>query len=463
VSTAGIISAWSERLIGARASDPATISAYHRETRDLIAARLPVSTVIFLAFMAVAYVIEWAYFPERWLPLTSCYGVFVASCAIALPAARKAPQHAVTIAVLLSVWLALCLTAYLALVHGSGELCLFGLIGFLTGVVVQFPWGVPGQLTVVGGVLFAHVLSLLIGVDNALPIPYGTFALVTHASMTVLGAELLDRYRFSAFRGACESERANASKSEFLATVSHELRTPLNIILGYTDLLIEGAFDSEPERRDALQRVRQQSRQLLDLIQGMLDLNRLEIGGIRLVVETFAVAELLDQLRRNLPANWAKASVELQWRDSVPELTMRSDRGKLESILRNLIHNALKYTEEGAVTVTAERDGAGRVRFTVADTGQGIADDDMPRIFEMFRQGNSGPPRGGGVGLGLYIVSRLTQVLGGEIDVDSRIGAGSRFTVSVPLDAPAAPLPDAAVEKLEDTLRRAQGERKRFL
>jgi signal transduction histidine kinase len=425
-----------DRLSGAGASDERTLEAYRRETGALIAARLPISTAIFLGFMAVAYVIEWLYFPSRWLPLTLCYALFAASSVVGLRLVRAHPQSAVPIAVLLSVWLAFCLTAYLALVHRSGELCLFGLIGFLTGVVVQFPWGVAGQVVVCAGVLLAHGLSLLTGLQNALPIPYGTFALVTHASMTILGAQLLDRYRFSAFREAAESARANATKSEFLATVSHELRTPLNIILGYTDLLIEGAFDNEPERHDALLRVRQQSRQLLDLIQSMLDLNRIEAGGIQLVLETFAVAELLDHLRRNLPLNWAKAGVELRWEDAVPELTMRSDRGKLESILRNLIHNALKYTESGRVTVTAEQDGTARVRFTVSDTGQGIAREDLTRIFEMFGQGNSGPPRGGGVGLGLYIVSRLTSVLGGRIDVDSRLGAGSRFTVAVPLEAP---------------------------
>jgi signal transduction histidine kinase len=104
-------------------------------------------------------------------------------------------------------------------------------------------------------------------------------------------------------------------------------------------------------------------------------------------------------------------------------------------ILRNLIHNALKYTEQGSVTVSARTDRErARVEFDVADTGQGIHADDLEGIFEMFRQGsNGGPPRGGGVGLGLYIVKQLTRALDGEIRVDSRPGAGSRFTVSLPV------------------------------
>jgi signal transduction histidine kinase len=417
-----------------RAPDP-ILEAYRRETRELIAQRLPISIAIFLAFMAVAYAIEWLYFPERWLPLSLCYGGFLVACAAGQLLVERRRELALSLSVALSVALAFLLTAYLGLVHRNAELCLLGLIGFLTGVVVQFPWGMAYQGVVVIGVLLAHVLSLLVPMDGSLPIPYGSFALITHASMTILGAQLLDRYRFSAFREAAESTRANATKSEFLATVSHELRTPLNIILGYTDLLLEGAFDNEPDQRDALQRVREQSRQLLDLIQAMLDLNRLEAGGIQLVVETFAVAELFDHLRRNVPTNWAKTGVRLHWEDAVPEATMHSDRGKLESILRNLIHNALKYTESGEVKVSAERDGGRRLRFTVSDTGQGIAAEDLPRIFEMFGQG-SGPPRGGGVGLGLYIVSQLAAALGGEVAVDSRLGTGSRFTVTVPLDAP---------------------------
>jgi signal transduction histidine kinase len=252
--------------------------------------------------------------------------------------------------------------------------------------------------------------------------------------MTVVGAQLLDAYRRAAFREAAEAARANAVKSEFLATVSHELRTPLNIIVGYTDLLLEGAFPAPDDQADALGRIHQQSRQLLDLIQSMLDLNRIEAGGITLVLEEFPIASALDTLRASLPATWCKPGVTLQWELRGGGTVMRSDRGKLELILRNLIHNALKYTEQGTVTVLARADTpAGRVDFAVVDTGQGIAAEDLAGIFDMFRQGSSGPPRGGGVGLGLYIVKQLTDALGGRIDVDSRPGAGARFTVSLPM------------------------------
>jgi anti-sigma regulatory factor (Ser/Thr protein kinase) len=203
----------------------------------------------------------------------------------------------------------------------------------------------------------------------------------------------------------------------------------LNIIVGYTDLLLEGAFPSEAEQLDAMSRIHQQSRQLLDLIQSMLDLNRMEAGGISLVFEEFPIAAALDSLRNGLPTAWCRPGVALRWEAQDTAAPMHSDRGKVELILRNLLHNALKYTSHGSVTVRALPDRhRGRVDFSVIDTGDGIAPEDLAGIFDMFRQGTSGPPRGGGVGLGLYLVKRLTDALGGTIAVDSRPGAGSSFT-----------------------------------
>jgi signal transduction histidine kinase len=343
-----------------------------------------------------------------------------------------------------SVALAFTLAAYLALVHGSGELTLLAMIGFLTGEVVQFPWGARGQTFAALSGVAAYLWALHMGAVPVLPLPYGLFALASHATMTVVGAQLLESYRFAAFRGAAESDRhaaesarASAAKSEFLATVSHELRTPLNIIVGYTDLMLEGAFPSADEQLDALSRIHQQSRQLLDLIQSMLDLNRMEAGGISLVYEEFPVAAALDSLRTGLPSSWCRPGVALHWEAEDAAAAMHSDRGKVELILRNLVHNALKYTSHGSVTVRALPDRRrGRVDFSVIDTGDGIAPEDLAGIFDMFRQGSGGPPRGGGVGLGLYLVKRLTDALGGTIAVDSRPGAGSSFTVSLPLVAP---------------------------
>ncbi len=232
-----------------------------------------------------------------------------------------------------------------------------------------------------------------------------------------------------------EARAASRIKSEFVATVSHELRTPLNVIIGYTDLLRDGAFADTPTQHGVLDRIHQQSIQLLDLIQAMLDVNRLDAGGVRLTIEEFDVSSMFAGLREHLPSGWCRPGVSLQWETSSGSRVLRTDRSKLEMILRNLIHNALKYTEAGAVTVAPHSDH-GRVQFMVADTGPGIAPGDLASIFEMFRQGTGSPPRDGGVGLGLYIVKRLTEALGGGVHVESRLGGGARFSVVVPVDAP---------------------------
>ena len=417
-------------------------AAYRDATDRLMVRRYPIAGLMFLALMAIAYVIEWHYFPQRWRQLSLCYAGFIAIVLTCIGSLRLFPRHVVTIVLASSVATTFTLAAYMALVQGSAELCLLSMIGLLTGQVVQFPWGARGQALATLAAVGAYLWALSVGLTPTLLVPYGLFALASHALMTIMGAQLLDSYRFAAFREAAEaahhaaaSARANAAKGEFLATVSHEVRTPLNIIVGYTDLLLEHAFARPEEEHDALRRIHDNSRQLLELIQSMLDLNRIESGRVPLVIEEFQIAAALDALRAGLPANWCKPGVELVWQPGDRATRMHSDRGKLEMVLRNLVHNALKYTDLGSVTISARSEPAnGHVHFIVSDTGQGIDDGDLEVIFEMFRQGSNGVPLGGGVGLGLYIAKRLTESLGGAIAVASARGTGSRFTVTLPLE-----------------------------
>ncbi len=343
--------------------------------------------------------------------------------------------------------LASLLAVYLTFVNGSGELMLLAMIGYLTGVVVQFPWGARGQSAASLIVMLLFALSVACGASQSLPFPYSMFALTTHAVMTVLGAHLLNSYRWTAFRGAAESarlaagsERANRAKSEFLSSVSHELRTPLNSIFGYTDLLLDDGLGDGTERRDALVRIRQQSAHLLDMIQTMLDINRIEEGRIPMERQELTVAELVERLRVNIPANWLKETVSLSWETPAGgDARLFSDRGKIEMIVRNLVHNALKYTDQGRVRVTALPLSGERLRVSVSDTGRGIPAGDLERIFEMFAQSHNGPPRDGSFGLGLFLVRQLTELLGGSIEVSSEVGVGSRFSVTLPLRAPDPP------------------------
>ncbi len=419
---------------------------YRAETVRLVRARLPSAMAILFVLSAAAYTIDWAYSPGRWPALAFSYGGFIAIAAAVFALVHRYPGGTIEVVLIGCQFLAVDMLAYIAIILGKAELALLALTAFLTAQVVQFPWGVRAQLTSAIASPVLYLGAVWLGAESTIALPYALFALGAHAAMTVIGAQVLDSHRFAAFRDAAdarrhasESARANAAKSEFLATVSHELRTPLHIIVGYTDLLLDGAFPQPAEQHDALSRVRQQSGQLLDLIQSMLDLNRMESGGISLVIEEFSLATALERLRTSIPDSWCRPGVALRWETDGAAVTMRSDRGKLDSILRNLIHNALKYTEVGSVTVRTRPDPRPDwVEFAVRDTGQGIAAADLNGIFEMFRQGSTTPPRGGGVGLGLYIARQLSTALGGEIAVDSELGFGSCFTVTLPLFAPGA-------------------------
>jgi len=235
-------------------------------------------------------------------------------------------------------------------------------------------------------------------------------------------------------RLVADTRAASRLKSEFVATMSHELRTPLNVIMGYTDLLLEGAFGGlVEEQRSVLGRLQRSTRELLDLITATLDLNRLEAGKSRVTVEQVSVPELFSQLQAETAAGLDHEHLEVRWELATELPVLETDRAKLRIVLKNLIGNAIKFTQRGAVTVTADQN-EGAMLFTVADTGIGIRHEDLPVIFDMFRQVEAANTRRhGGVGLGLYIVKRLLTELRGEINVESELGAGSRFHVRVPL------------------------------
>ncbi|MDX2168212.1 MAG: PAS domain S-box protein [Deltaproteobacteria bacterium] len=234
-------------------------------------------------------------------------------------------------------------------------------------------------------------------------------------------------------------ERANRLKSEFVATMSHELRTPLNIILGYHGLLLDGTFGAlSPEQRDALERTDRNARALLELISATLDLSRLESGQLPLDLREFALSDLIAELEAETRDVALRPGVALVWPPPASLPRLRSDPAKLKVVLKNLIGNAAKFTDRGAITVhAAPRDDG--VELSVCDTGVGIEAPLLQEIFEPFRQVGGVTRHPGGVGLGLYIVRRLLDELGGAVEVESTPGVGSTFRVFIPANVPRGP------------------------
>jgi len=227
-------------------------------------------------------------------------------------------------------------------------------------------------------------------------------------------------------------EVANASrlKSEFVSTMSHELRTPLNVIIGYTDVLA----DDPPadERALLLAKVRHTSLELLEMITATLDLGRIASGRDVPQMERVDARTLWGALESELAALPRREGVAIRWEDA-GDVALLTDRRKLTTIVKNLVGNACKFTASGEITIGCEA-GASTGTIIVRDTGIGIAKESLPFIFEMFRQGDSSDSRSyNGAGLGLYIVQRLVTQLGGSVEVESNIGQGSTFRVTLPL------------------------------
>jgi signal transduction histidine kinase len=229
------------------------------------------------------------------------------------------------------------------------------------------------------------------------------------------------------------AEAANRTKSEFLATMSHELRTPLGVILGYTELLLEDAFGRLGEEQTvSLRRIDRSGRELLDLITAVLDLSRLEAGRLSIEGREVQAAELLQELQMETYGLQEQSRLPFVWTIESTLPVLRTDPGKLKVILKNLIGNAVKFTATGSISVTARTAHEG-IEICVADTGVGIPSEALALIFEPFQRiEHPAAPRAGGTGLGLYIVKRLLDLLGGTVTVESAVGCGSTFRVWVP-------------------------------
>jgi PAS domain S-box-containing protein len=230
-------------------------------------------------------------------------------------------------------------------------------------------------------------------------------------------------------------EQASALKSQFLANMSHEFRTPLNAILGYTHMLLHGVSGAVTDaQRKSLTRIDSNSRHLLALINDILDITRIEAGRMPLNLTSFQITELIDEVMSELEPIIKRSNLVVAAKIQGRLPPLKSDRQKVKQIVLNLLSNALKFTPLGSVTIRASYDPKTRmIAIAVRDTGVGIPSDDQRKVFEDFRQLDSSPARGyGGTGLGLSICRRLSQMLGGSIELESELNQGSTFTLFLP-------------------------------
>jgi PAS domain S-box-containing protein len=292
-----------------------------------------------------------------------------------------------------------------------------------------------------------------------------------HRAVRMAGSitDITDRKQFEAelLEARDAAETANRAKSRFLASMSHELRTPLNAIMGYSYLLKEEAAEMRQERMiPDLDRIRAAGKHLLDLINEILDLSKIESGRMDLHIEPFDVPEMVRDVIATVQPLASRNGNTLNVHCPAEFGQMRSDLTKTRQILFNLLANACKFTHDGRIEmqVTSHPDRRGdRVRFLVSDTGIGMTPEQMDLIFEEFSQADSSTTRRyGGTGLGLAITRRFSHMLGGHLMVSSVPGAGSTFAVMLPLEIDEA-APTAAVAPVESPAARPSNGDRRLL
>ncbi len=230
-------------------------------------------------------------------------------------------------------------------------------------------------------------------------------------------------------------EIANKHKSQFLANVSHELRTPLNAIIGFTRIVLRKVEGQIPELQiENLKKVLISSEHLLGLINGLLDLAKIESGKMEVFAQSFKIDEIVQVATSTVEPMLKSGRVKLV-KEIAPDLPpLNTDRDKLKQVVLNLLSNAAKFTEKGEIKVSASRENES-MKLIVSDTGIGMKREALDYIFEEFRQVDMSTTRKyGGTGLGLAIVKKLVNLLGGDISVESEVGKGSKFTITLPIN-----------------------------
>jgi len=230
-------------------------------------------------------------------------------------------------------------------------------------------------------------------------------------------------------------EKAGRVKAEFLATMTHELRTPINIVMGNLDILLGGFLGELNNRqKESLKTAMRNSGEALNLVTSLLDLSRIEAGQVVVRVEEFSLEDVWKELEMLFRTGLSGKEVELCWQVKTPLPGLKTDKIKIKEILSNIVLNAVKFTDRGTIEVSVSSvEGGEQIEIEVKDTGVGIPEDFLPFIFEPFRQAEGSFTRShGGVGLGLSIAKRLLNLLHGRVEVESEVGKGSTFRITIP-------------------------------
>jgi signal transduction histidine kinase/ActR/RegA family two-component response regulator len=267
--------------------------------------------------------------------------------------------------------------------------------------------------------------------------------LADQSAIALANAELISELRTLADRlqgTNAELEHASQAKSDFLASMSHELRTPLNAILGFTDALLAGVDGPlNDEQRASLVWVQRGGRDLLALINDVLDLSKIEAGKLVINPQAFSPRELVESVCGQHRRLAEDKGIKFAWEDEGAPAEVTLDRQRTQQVLVNLLGNAIKFTDQGEVTVTLSPSGRDRIKIAVRDTGPGIRLEDRDLLFQEFRQVGVAARKSGGTGLGLAISRRLARMMGGDISLRSRPGKGSTFVVTLPVDCTQQP------------------------
>ena len=266
--------------------------------------------------------------------------------------------------------------------------------------------------------------------------PPNTISLMqTFADQSVIAMHNAELFREVEERGR-QLQIANEHKSQFFANMSHELRTPLNAVLGYAELLVDGLYgEMPPKAREVLERVQANGRHLLELINDVLDISKIEAGQLTLSMSDYSMRSIVESVVASTES-LAKAKGLALTTEIADDLPIgRGDERRLTQVFLNIVGNAIKFTERGSVDIRA-RAVNGAFDIAVRDTGPGIAADDQSRIFDEFQQVDASNTRQkGGTGLGLAIARRFTEMHGGTISLSSELGVGSEFRVILPVRA----------------------------